>query len=77
MKRTFKALTPAILPFDAASAQIFARLFVYRRSIGRPVSRFDGMIAATAMAHSAFVATRDRDGFDHEGLTVIDPWTAA
>src|SRR5712671_6250964 len=39
--------------------------------------KFDALIAATALAAGASIATRDTGGFAGCGLTVIDPWTAS
>jgi predicted nucleic acid-binding protein len=36
----------------------------------------DLMIASIARVKAASLVTRDVGGFEHCGLTVIDPWTA-
>jgi toxin FitB len=48
-----------------------------RRRGGKPIEKFDALIAATALAAGASIATRDTGGFAGCGLTVIDPWTAS
>lgn len=63
-----------ILPFDAAAAVHYARLAAARRQSGRPIEAFDALIAATAAAAGAAIATRDAGGFAGCGLTVLDPW---
>jgi len=47
-----------------------------RRRAGRPIAVFDALIAATARANGAAVATRDAGGFVDCGLDIIDPWSA-
>lgn len=63
-----------VLPYDIDAAQIYARLQEERRSSGRPLSVEDGMIAATALAHSAALATRNVSDFDGLGLEIVNPW---
>jgi toxin FitB len=66
-----------VLPFDAAAAAHYAELTVTRRHIGRPMTPFDGLIAAIAVASGAAVATRDVAGFEGCGVSIINPWDAA
>jgi predicted nucleic acid-binding protein len=65
-----------ILSFGAAAASRYAQIVAGRRRIGRPIEALDAMIAATALAAGASVATRDSEGFVGCGLSLIDPWTA-
>ena len=65
-----------ILPFDASAAALFAQIVLTRRRLGRPIDGFDGLIAATALAAGATLATRDTGGFEGCGLSLIDPWAA-
>jgi predicted nucleic acid-binding protein len=67
-------LAGRILPFDGAAAVRFADIVVVRRRSGIPIEGFDALIAATALAAGARVATRDMGGFDGCGLTLINPW---
>lgn len=64
-----------ILAFDRPVAAAYARLFAKLRQLGRPVPPIDLMIAATALAHGADIATRNVRHFVDTGLTVIDPWS--
>ncbi len=64
-----------ILPFGAAAARCYPEIVVTRRRAGNPIEGFDALIAATALAAGASVATRDAGGFAGCGLTLIDPWT--
>ena len=69
-------LADRILPFDGAAPAHYADLVTARRRAGNPIEAFDALIAATALAAGAAVATRDKSGFEGCGLTLIDPWTA-
>jgi predicted nucleic acid-binding protein len=64
-----------ILPFGAVAAARYAEIVVGRRRAGNPIEGFDALIAATALAAGASVATRDAAGFSGCGLALIDPWT--
>ena len=67
-----------VLPFNGATAAHYAEIVVARRQAGNPIEAFDALIAATALAAGAGVATRDIAGFQGCGLrTLIDPWNAA
>lgn len=62
-----------ILPVDVEVARVAASLHVPDPA---PVS--DALIAATALAHSMSVVTRDAGGFNRfDGLRVVNPWTDA
>ncbi len=64
-----------ILPFEARAAARYPDIVLARRQAGNPIEKFDALIAATALASGASIATRDSGGFVGCGLTVIDPWT--
>lgn len=63
-----------ILPFDAVTATRYSDIVVSRRLAGAPIEAFDALIAATACAAGAAVATRDVGGFEGCGIALIDPW---
>jgi predicted nucleic acid-binding protein len=63
-----------ILPFDSSAATAYAAIAAECRAAGRPLSHFDGQIAAIARAHGAAVATRNTSDFKHCGIEVINPW---
>lgn len=63
-----------ILPYDSLAAPLYAEMVIRRRTAGRPIEAFDALIAATARAWGAAVATRDTDGFANLGLDLINPW---
>jgi predicted nucleic acid-binding protein len=66
-----------ILSFEAGAAARYPGVVLVRRQAGNPIEKFDALIAATALAAGASIATRDTGGFAGCGLTVIDPWTAS
>jgi toxin FitB len=65
-----------ILSFEARAAVRYPDIVLARRQAGNPIEKFDVLIAATALAAGASIATRDSGGFAGCGLTVIDLWTA-
>ncbi len=65
-----------VLPLDAAAANACADIHALRRRMGRPITAEDAMIAGTARAHGATVATRDVGGFAGCGLVLVNPWQA-
>ncbi len=69
-------LAGRILPFGANAAARYADVVVARRRAGKPIEGCDALIAATALAAGASIATRDTTGFADCGVTLIDPWTA-
>jgi toxin FitB len=65
-----------ILPFDAGAAAHYPEIVLARRRAGNPIEKFDALIAATALAAGASIATRDTGGFGGCGLTLVNPWEA-
>lgn len=59
------------LPVDAAVADHFARLVALLRDAGRSPRVIDTLIAATALAHDASVATQDSDFDGLPGVSVL------
>src|SRR5262245_21929959 len=68
------AFADRMLPFDLPAAEAFAEIYAHRRSIGRPIEGFDGLIAAVAQARGASVATRNVSDFEGCGVALINPW---
>jgi toxin FitB len=66
-----------VLSFDAAAASRYSEIVVTRRRAGAPIEAFDALIAATAYIASAAVATRDTEGLEGCGVTLINPWEAS
>ena len=65
------------LPFDSAAAGVYAKLAAARKAVGRPVKRFDDLIAAVALAHDMSIATRNTQDFENAGLRFVNPWNGA
>jgi toxin FitB len=65
-----------VLPFDGTAAVCYAEIVTTRQRAGAPIEAFDALIAATALAVGAAMATRDVGGFEGCGLTLINPWEA-
>jgi tRNA(fMet)-specific endonuclease VapC len=63
-----------VVPFDVECAKIFGTIKSKLRSIGKPTGEVDALIAATAMAYKATLATANRKHFENiEGLK-IEVW---
>jgi hypothetical protein len=41
---------------------------------GRPLPVTDGLLLATAKVHGLTIVTRNVSGFDHRGITVLNPY---
>ncbi len=66
-----------ILPFDSASAVLYAEISASRRAMGRPISPFDAQIAAIARANgAAAIVTRNAEDFASVGVEIVNPWIA-
>ncbi|MEA3222436.1 MAG: type II toxin-antitoxin system VapC family toxin [Thermodesulfobacteriota bacterium] len=60
-----------IVPFDFECAKIFGTIKSKLLKLGKPTCEMDALIAATAMAHKAILATANRKHFENiEGLKV-------
>ena len=63
-----------IVPFDVECAKISGTIKSKLRMIGKPTGEVDALIAATAMAHDAILATANKRHFDNiEGLK-LEVW---
>lgn len=65
-----------VLAFDDPAAVLFAEIAAERKTLGRPISQFDAMIAAVARSRGAALATRNTRDFTDCGIALIDPWMA-
>jgi toxin FitB len=61
-------------PFDAAAAAQTAGLMALSKSRGRPMEYRDAMIAGTALASNAVLATRNVAHFSDIGINLANPW---
>jgi predicted nucleic acid-binding protein len=81
-KRLFEAIEKVlveeflgrILSFDEDAARLYPKIVSGRNALGRPISQFDAMIAATTLARRATLATRNTSDFEHCGIRIVNPW---
>jgi predicted nucleic acid-binding protein len=66
-----------VLPVDRQVAMRWASLVAQGSRTGRPLPTVDSLIAATALAHSLTVVTRNTKDFEGIGATTLNPWDAA
>jgi predicted nucleic acid-binding protein len=71
---TADVFTGRIWPFTSEAAHWYAQLLRRRERLGRSMANADAVIAATALAQGASLATRDVADFADIGLEVINPW---
>lgn len=64
-----------VLSFDRGAASAYAELASSRKSVGRPISQFDAMIAAVAYSAGAVLATRNCKDFEGCKIDMLNPWT--
>jgi predicted nucleic acid-binding protein len=65
-----------VWPFTSEAAHWYGELLRRRERLARPMATADAVIAATALAHGALLATRDTNDFADIGLELINPWTS-
>ncbi|MGC1463324.1 MAG: type II toxin-antitoxin system VapC family toxin [Terracidiphilus sp.] len=65
-----------VLKFDLFAARRYGQIFSSRRSTGRPIREMDALIAGTALANSATLATRNTPDFEDCGIQLVNPWQA-
>ncbi len=63
-----------VWPFTSEAAHWYGELLSRRDRLARPMATADAVIAATALAHGAQLATRDGADFAEVGLELINPW---
>ncbi|MEA3276538.1 MAG: type II toxin-antitoxin system VapC family toxin [Pseudomonadota bacterium] len=71
------AFESRILSFDRDAARAYGEIRADRREQGRPMSNFDGQIAAIAKTRGFSVATRNIEDFEDCGLELINPFSDA
>lgn len=76
VEEIFTTYADRILPYDEASARVYAALQETRRAAGQPLSVEDGMIAAICRTRQLSLATRTTNDFRHLGIDLINPWDA-
>jgi len=63
-----------IVPLDGAAVREAAALAARRRALGRPVELRDALVAGTALARGALLATGHGDRFRGAAIGLIDPF---
>jgi hypothetical protein len=64
-----------ILKFDVPAARHYGQILATRQHIGRPIKEMDALIAATALANGASLATRNTSDFENCGIQLVNPWS--
>jgi len=64
------------LAFDSTCAARYGEIRAFREAAGKPIAVEDALIAATAHAYGAIVATRNVTDFADCGIRVINPWAS-
>ncbi len=65
-----------VLRFDVAAARHYGQILSSRQRMGRPIREMDALIAATARANEATLATRNIPDFEDCGSQLVNPWEA-
>jgi predicted nucleic acid-binding protein len=65
---------PRILPLDLSAAKAYGAVLKARRAKGLPIDGMDALLAATALANGALLATRNASHFQSCGIRVLNPW---
>lgn len=63
-----------VLKFDVPAARRYGQILSSRRLLGHPIREMDALIAATALAHGATLATRNISDFHDCGIELVNPW---
>jgi toxin FitB len=71
VRATFAGRTLAL---DAHVMEIWGERTATLSSQGLSVDAFDGLIAATAIAHGLSLVTRNTNHFKHFGVRLVNPW---
>ncbi|MBC7517529.1 MAG: type II toxin-antitoxin system VapC family toxin [Microbacteriaceae bacterium] len=74
VEQTFTIFADRVLPYNEPAAREYASLQETRRTVGRPLSVEDGMIAAICRTEGFSLATRNTKDFAGLGLDLINPW---
>jgi toxin FitB len=65
-----------ILDFDAASAHVFGKLVARKKLQKQETKLLDLQLAAQAISHDCFLATRNLKDFEWTGVKLVNPWDA-
>jgi predicted nucleic acid-binding protein len=69
-----EAFSSRLLPFDDTAAHVYGEIMAKSKYKGKPMSTSDGQIAAIAMAHKFYLATRNTKDFQACGVPLINPF---
>jgi predicted nucleic acid-binding protein len=64
-----------ILAFDLLAARAYGAVLKARKTKGLPIDEMDALLAATALANSSALATRNISHFQSCGILVLNPWS--
>jgi len=76
LDRVRERLVGRIVVIDVAIAETSGRLRAAASRDGWVLSQMDSLIAASVIARSAMLATRNTRDFERLGIPLIDPWRA-
>jgi predicted nucleic acid-binding protein len=79
LREKMEQLVPAlfmghVLAFDLPAARAYGPILAARKALGRPINQIDALIAATALANRATLATRNTPDFEDCGIQLVNPW---
>jgi len=63
-----------ILALDLPAARAYRAVLKSRRAKGLPIDEMDALLAATALANSSALATRNVAHFQSCGISILNPW---
>jgi len=69
-----EAFPDRIVPFDSVCPACYGEIRASREAAGRSITVEDAMIAATARARGAVLATRNLADFEGPEIEVVNPW---
>jgi tRNA(fMet)-specific endonuclease VapC len=63
-----------ILVVDIDVMLVWGELTGRLERVGKPLPAIDSLIAATALHHGCYLATRNENDFKETGVTIVNPW---
>ncbi|MGD0732449.1 MAG: type II toxin-antitoxin system VapC family toxin [Terracidiphilus sp.] len=63
-----------ICGFDQSAARAYGKILKNRQAASRPINQMDALVAATALAAGAILATRNTADFEQSGVQLLNPW---
>jgi len=65
-----------ILPLGVAELLTWGTLVARLEAQGRPLPAMDSLIAAIALTHNLYLATRNESDFAGTGVPILNPWSS-